>query len=212
MSLNKLNHNAFSSVGGLLAVIALVLVGYTGYFVYRAQKTTSDTYMTAAQDASGTPKFAPDKKTATAGTATKQNELTIKEWSVNIPLPSTVDASDLYYVVKADTQYASAQEALLGSSKVKAVSTACDPSAKGSSPFGAVERMNATDYAAAAADPTNTSVNNGFKFGNYYYIWQVPRAICNGAAADASVEQVKANVHFPTNAEMPALLEKIQKA
>jgi hypothetical protein len=52
----RLNQRGFSAIEGLLLIIAVVLITFTGYYIYHAQKNTSATLNSASQVAKSSPK------------------------------------------------------------------------------------------------------------------------------------------------------------
>jgi len=82
-------------LGGLLALLLLAVIGFTGWFVYHSQQVADKSYADAAKSSSVT--YAKKRPT----TASTQQYLTIKEWGVRIPL--TAGESDLTYSAETES-------------------------------------------------------------------------------------------------------------
>lgn len=52
MSLKSLNQKGFAAIEAILIIVIISILGGTGYFVYHANKKTSDTYRSATQSSS----------------------------------------------------------------------------------------------------------------------------------------------------------------
>lgn len=92
--MKKLNQSGFSVVEVLLLLIFLAIIGFTGYYVYHAQKTSSKTDdVRTSTNAKTAPKDNP-VPTNKANIPT-QSYLTFTEWGVKLPTSGTL----------ADAQY-----------------------------------------------------------------------------------------------------------
>jgi len=86
------NQSGFSVVEVLLLLIFLTIIGFTGYYVYHAQKTTNKTNDTQTN----TKTSSKDNQTLLSKTETPaQSYLTFTEWGVKLPTSGTL----------ADAQY-----------------------------------------------------------------------------------------------------------
>jgi hypothetical protein len=191
----------------LFVIIAIILIIAAGFGAYkwehnravkvenaqRAQITSLQKQISSLQGQSNNQSGASSNLAA--------QYIMVKEWGVRVPVPSDVNTSDIYYVIK---QAGSSSEAVLGSTKLAAIAPSCDPRGTGSTPFGWIERMAPSDYQQVAKDPQNTGVNNGILLGSYYYVWQVPRANCYGTAADGN-SQLAAQISVMTNNNTTAI-------
>jgi len=87
---HKLNQKGFSAVEGLLSLIAVLLIVLVSYYVYHAQRVTSNTYSAASKVSQST----PQKHTSSASSMTNQY-LDIKELGVKFKLSEPI--KDAYY-------------------------------------------------------------------------------------------------------------------
>jgi hypothetical protein len=163
------NESGFSVVEALLVVIILLLVGFIGYYVYHANSKTTDTYNAASDNVS------PVVTTKKTTTSTDQQYLTIKEWSVKLPLTS--DLNGAYYALKSGSN-----SAYLSLNQYKGTDCAADQVS-----LGLIQRFLATDK----DDDGNTLLSDfpqAVKVGDWYYQYQHPQAGCNGTVDSSTVD------------------------
>ena len=95
------NQKGFTLVASLLILVAMGLVGGTGYYVYNAQKTADQALTKAKQDdAPATPNQTP----AQPATDSEKGFVTIKEWGVAVRIGAPENSSKLSYKIQKDEQ------------------------------------------------------------------------------------------------------------
>jgi hypothetical protein len=92
----KRNQKGFGAVEGLLFLILLSILGFTGYYVYHSQKNTDSSYSNASKSNASTPV-----------NSTQTNNLKFKELGVQITLPSSLSNLSYSLSSQAGTQYLS---------------------------------------------------------------------------------------------------------
>lgn len=94
------NQKGFTLVAGLLILVAIGLVGGTGYYVYNAQKAADQALTKANQD------NAPvaDQTPAQPATDSEKGFVTIKEWGVTVRIGAPENSSKLSYKIQKDEQ------------------------------------------------------------------------------------------------------------
>lgn len=95
----KNNQNGFGALGVIAVIVVVLTLGGIGYAVYnkRIQKNSTE----AATTPSVNPPKITDPTPTPAGPTDKGASLTIKEWSITIPLPEALN--DAYYVVSTSS-------------------------------------------------------------------------------------------------------------
>ncbi len=87
MKLSNFNQKGFAAIETVLIIVIIAIIGGAGYYVYSANKKTSDTLSAASKVAQTSP--AKTTKKTGASSSTSQKYLTIQEWGVKLPLNST---------------------------------------------------------------------------------------------------------------------------
>jgi Tfp pilus assembly major pilin PilA len=211
MKSSQKKYTGFGAIELLLVLVIIAILGLIGWYVLNVRKNTTESYDNAAKASTPAPTPAATKAT--------EHYITITEWGVRVPVPGNVELSDIYYVTGTVAQDSASPEVGFGSHKLDAITSDCIPKAGVSeSPFGWIEKMTPDAYQKSAEDSQSKVLSSGTKFGDYYYVWQVPRANCyanQNQNAEFKVELDKltdngnrAIDNFPVN--MSALLEHIQ--
>ena len=162
-----LNSNGFSAVEALLILVALGLVGFTGYFVWHAKQDT-DKNLTPTNSTSPVFKKAPTTTTTTT-TTPQQQYLIIKEWDVKIPLSSSISTAYYSYsssidMVKLSLEKYKGTNCSTNQGQLYGISRSTDPNGGGA------------------------NSGTGVKVGKYYYFSVHPQAGCDGSASDSTWE------------------------
>lgn len=168
----KLNQKAFSAVEALLFLILIAILGFTGFYVYNANKNTNNTYKAANQDSKGTPKFsskksvnstATPKNSATSG----QQYFTIKEWGVQAPYSGDLHLTYSINNLGGDPAIYSAG---LSSTEL----SNGQPADKCGAAAGTLERAYADTVldgaGTKASDPNSSYLTE--HIGQYYYVYK----------------------------------------
>src|SRR5579871_5801589 len=77
-----LKQNGFSAIEGLLILVIVGLIGFTGWYVWHS-KNNSDKALSEAQAVSNS--TLPKTAASSSSSVTKQEFVTIKEWGVRAP-------------------------------------------------------------------------------------------------------------------------------
>jgi hypothetical protein len=153
------NQNGFSAIEAILILVILGIIGVTGYFVWHAKQSTDKSL---TPNASTTPSYKKSNKstnpTPTTTTTPQQQYLVIKEWSVKIPLSSTISAT--YYSYDSNTDFVR-----VSLDKYKGTNCATDQGQL----YGISRSTNAS--------------SSGVKIGNYYYSPVHPQTGCDGTTS-----------------------------
>lgn len=85
----KINQKGFSAVVILLALLLIVAIGFTGYYVWNTQQNKK----TASAETKTVAVVTPQKTTTNPTPATQdtQKYLVVKEWGIKIPVDDSVD-------------------------------------------------------------------------------------------------------------------------
>jgi hypothetical protein len=172
--MNK-TQNGFAVIESLLILVIVAIIGGTGWFVWHSKQQTDKTL----SETGNSQAVNPSKKTpATVSTSTSQKYLTIKEWSVKVPLTSA--DSDAYYVIKTDRP----DTAYLSLQKYKGTECAADNTS-----IGAYFRFT-KDQKDDLNGNTLLSENPGApKVGNYYFGAIHAQAACSTTSDSSEPSQ-----------------------
>jgi Tfp pilus assembly protein PilV len=190
----ELHHTAvkeeagFSAIEILLSLIIVILITFVGYYVYHTQKAANATYkavsITANQVA---PVGVPKSKALAKDNPSAQSYLVIKEWGVQLILPSAIKDAQYSF---SNSKTTSMNSVTLGTASLTKLSANCSPSATS---LGAIARQSTAQHDANLRDQAsnNENLNNPvyrIKVGDYYYQYIHAQAACydasNAAAAD----------------------------
>lgn len=173
--MKKINQLGFSPVVVLLALILVVLVGFTGYYVYNTQK----------KDDKAAAPSPPAKSIATtnqSSTQDTQKYLVIKEWGVKIPV------SEKY----VDVTYKMGNDFATFQSETFARLTNQECSAKNSSEYlGGINRYDESGKNPEISEgPGSAASAAAVKVGNHYYDYVNPTQMyCQETPANANGQQ-----------------------
>ncbi|HVS58961.1 MAG TPA: hypothetical protein VHD60_04500 [Candidatus Saccharimonadales bacterium] len=166
------SEHGFAAVETILIIIILAIIGLTGWYVWHSKQNADKTLNTASQT------------TKNDTVAPQTSYLTVKEWSVKIPL--STDIKDAYYVYNQqnDTVY-------LSKDSYKGTNCAADQTT-----LGALGRFTADQKDAMNGQLMTSLYPNAVKIGTYYYYYVHPQAACDGAKTDstATFDSAKASV------------------
>jgi hypothetical protein len=194
-NMRKLNQTGFSAVEGLLSLIVAVLIVFVGYYIYHAQKNTSDTLNAASQVAQSSPAKGSTKKPASNQSSSPQY-FTIKEWNIRAPYSGDLDLE--YTLTSGTPEYVS-----FSSTQLDATDSQC----KSSGNYGGIvarylssDQVQNEDGTSSGQTPAeyiaanNISSNKYDDIGNYYYFYSQPQGICgtSQASQDAQSQTVSA--------------------
>ncbi len=160
--MKKLNQRGFSPIAILLALILVVLVGFTGYYVYNSQKKDDNKAVTPAPaNAAATPSQPSAQDT--------QKYLVIKEWGVKIPLTAEIADANYYYnngyvYLSTDSIVKKYPECAADKTSLFAYGRFDDPNKQAEAPQG--------------GQTYGQAYPNAPKVGTFYYTGATPQAAC----------------------------------
>lgn len=190
--LTKNRQKGFAAVQIILIIIALGLVGFTGYFVYSANKRTSDTLNEAGQVAqSSSPKFSQNKTAKKATTTPKTTMVTpspapdkkylmITEWSVKVDLGSA-DPSLISYSLTGPTDDVAGP--ILDSAVLKLKSSVTSD-------------VNCQNLGVSITKRSSKVSDNDIQLGSYWYGVSGSPASCGNKTLDVIRQQYSGNNVF----------------
>ena len=197
------DQKGFSAVEAMLAAIIVILIVFTGYYIWHNQTKANNTPNVISK----TSQSAPPKA------AVQQHYVTIKEWGVRAPYDGNLT---LEYAIQGSDPNADPAYAGFTSAELDAGSPTCkaDDGQVGISAVGIIDRYGADqDYLVgddgedsgqtAAQHAATLSKSDYGHVGNYYYFYTSPQATC---AAD----QASQNIFDQTQTAVKALLPKLQ--
>jgi hypothetical protein len=172
------NQKGFGAVEGLLILILLSILGFTGYYVYHSQQNTNKTYDTAAK-ASGTP---------SSNSKSSSNEFVFKE--LGVQFESTSELKGLAYSVQ---HFSDGDSAYLTLPAFKAANDSC---------YGKTASDTDGPSFAAIGKSTGTfdqsqQVEAGLlkQFTGFYITISYPNGITLGCKNDLPNDTVQAAAH-----------------
>jgi cytoskeletal protein RodZ len=195
------NQKGFSVVIVLLALILVVAIGFTGYYVWNTQQnknkdatqSTLDQKDKISTNNNSSPASTALQKTESISSTGTQKYLTISEWGVKIPI---ADSDSITYKI---TNYDPSQEMMAGTANSTAsIYLAASISASDQCRNLAVSFVRYTN-------PNPSDDANMIKIDNYYYGLTGSPASCNG---DQKLETLRQNI---VSTEIPAGLKKASK-
>ena len=161
------NQKGFSAVIVLLSILVITAIGFTGYYVFSKQRDTKETPVAAVAGAQEQAK-APAEQPTTPAQPENKDYLVIKEWSVKLPIASTIsdatyDLSSGYAMLSKDTYNKQWDNCSGGGGSISRFKDANDPMfAEDISPAGAYEDL----------------LSRSKKIGEYYYYFTSPQSMC----------------------------------
>jgi hypothetical protein len=193
--MNK-QQSGFAVVESLLILVIVAIIGGTGWFVWHSKQQTDKTLSETGNSQS----VNPSKKTpTTVSTSTSQKYLTIKEWSVKVPLTSA--DPDAYYVINADRP----DTAYLSLQKYKGTECAADNTS-----IGAYFRFT-KDQKDDLSGNTLLSENPGApKVGNYYFGYIHAQAACSVSSDSAEPTQGDVDASQPVSQAFAEAIGHVQ--
>ncbi|MBP9852656.1 MAG: hypothetical protein QG629_73 [Patescibacteria group bacterium] len=175
------SQKGFTAIEGLLVIILVGILGFTGWFVWNSQRQTNKT--TEQTVTSG---FVAKKKTAitkpveTAINTTDENYLEIKEWGVKLLLNDEIKKSNLSYVFKKGTSDISQSDSSIS------LSNSEDPLVKDckyvTQNIVRLTKAQASYVAPGSIAKYGANENYGAKavINDFYYVPSGPQQACNG--------------------------------
>lgn len=152
----------FTVVEVLLVLVFLAIIGFTGYYVWHAQKNTDKTLSDTGN--SQTAKSTKGKSTTTSNNATVYMD--IKEWGVKMPL--TGDIKDAYYSMPSGSDFVT-----LSVESLKSTTCAADKIS-----LGGIERFTADTKDGESGATMLSEHPDAVKVGMYYYTFEHTQAAC----------------------------------
>jgi len=191
--MKKINFDqrGFSAIETILILVIVAIIGGTGFYVYHANKKTTDIQNSAAKIAQSSPAKGSTRKAASAKSS--QSYLAIKEWGVQAPYSGPLTLT--YSFASDDTTEQTAQ---FNAVQLKAQDpTNCTDGNGG----GIIIRYASTDH-VYGEDGSDLGVatsyfayydtsQGGAKFshvGNYYYQYSHPQAVCSDSASAQALQ------------------------
>jgi len=156
----------FSIVEGVLAILVVLALGATSFAVYQRIKSSSTT-----TDAASNPNQSTNQQPVTTAPAPTVTYLTIKEWSVKLPLSDSI--KDAYYTFEGSNSGSDGlpNTAWLGLTSLNC--TGCNISTTGptdtNKPIGSIFRVLPTDRDPVTGSLYTQQYPNGVTIGSYYY-------------------------------------------
>lgn len=190
------NQKGFTVIEVLLVLILLSIVGFSGYYVYHTQKSSS-TKPAISTTASSTSAGKDTTSTQTTTPSDSTQYLVIKEWGVKIPLSDAIKDAVYAYSVEYG-----AESAGLSTKTLAAYGDGCEAGGVGA---GGIDRQTVTEHDQNAQKDDNMNYPvYSIKVGNYYYQYISPQGACSGDDRSADNVQLSAIQAFR------AAVDKIQ--
>jgi hypothetical protein len=156
------NQSGFGFLGLLPLVTAILIVAGSGYFVWNRSKKSEVSSSATSSGASTSHAVTEDKGTA----------LVIKEWGVQLLLPSNY--ADAYYVVSNNSvdDDGSPNTIWLGTKTFDAAGCKAIVANEGGKPIASISRVLPTDTDPVQGTLDTELYPNGAIIGKYYYLYK----------------------------------------
>jgi len=194
----KSNHKGFAAIEAVLILVAVAIIGGTGYYVYHANKKATSTYNSASKTASAGTNSQPNGGKGGGGPNTgpaKTEIFLIPEWKLSAEIPAPPEQAGL--IQYKITQQNGQETAQFSTQELKDADPACAVDQTPAAGF--ILRAKATDhlYLDDGTDSGQTiqkSIASGViksykKVSNYYYIYQHPQGLCGASPTIPQLQQ-----------------------
>lgn len=173
--MNKPSHNnkGFGVIGILIVILVVAAVGGAGAYVWHRDHKKTATTNTTSSNTTATSTSHSGSTSAHSSTSTQQSYLTVKEWSIKLPLTNTID--DAYYVVSTSSQDTNGQPNTMWLGLTSLNSKGCDASLVDhgqNTQLGALLRVAPTETDPVSGESYKQLYPNGTTIAGYYYAYE----------------------------------------
>jgi hypothetical protein len=183
------SHHGFVLIEGILILIVLSIVGFTGWFIIHSRQEANVSYTAAQKSASDTIITKSKSKPATK-VASGQKYLSVKEFGVRLQL--TENTQSLYYFINPENP----DYAYLSLKTVSDIAPNC---AADKFSMGVISRQTPAQRQEAIDNPSDTNSVGTIRIGDYYYGYEGSHADCTDGtdAMRAAVTQAQKGANLP---------------
>lgn len=193
--MKRLNNKGFAALEAVLIVVIVGLLAGVGYYVWHANKQTTDTLNAASKDAAGSPAKTSKKSTSAPSSVTTQQYITVQEWGVRAPITDGLTYTEHKQTVGG--------ELFVGFTSTKLAGyKGCEEAGGIIGRYTANEGADdAGDSAASLAKSTPDKVK---QVGDYYFVFTHDQAACSDDTTAQSLQtqnnndQLDMMQHFQT--------------